>query len=80
MVKAKEWRMIGWDCPPYDWCKINSNGAFKTREGIAAGGGLLRDSNGKWIAGFVANLGHCSERWLRFGVHGILSNWHGEGM
>ena len=47
MVKTKEWRMIGWDCPPHDWCKINSDGAFKAREGITTVGGLLRDSNGK---------------------------------
>ena len=60
IVKAKEWRMIGWDCPPQDWCKINSDGAFKVREGVPAAGGLLRDSNGKWMAWFVANLGNCS--------------------
>ena len=52
--------MISWDCPPQDWCKINSDGAFKVREGVAAANGLLRDNNGKWMAGFIANLGHCS--------------------
>ena len=60
MMKAKEWRRIGWDCPPHDWCKINVDGAFKARKGIAADDGLLRDSYGKWIVGFVTNLGHCS--------------------
>ena len=49
MVKAKECKMISSDYPPQEWCKINSDGAFKVREGVAATGGLLRDSNGQWM-------------------------------
>ena len=52
--------MIGWDAPPTGWFKINSDGARKESSGLASTGGLIRDNRGRWVAGFVVNLGRCS--------------------
>ena len=56
----KQYRLIGWDIPPKGWYKINSDGAMKTSSGILSAGGLLRDDQGRWMAGFAVNLGRCS--------------------
>ncbi|KAG8502624.1 hypothetical protein CXB51_000013 [Gossypium anomalum] len=43
--------------PPEDWLKVNTDGARKTNTGLAAAGGVLRDHNGGWKAGFARNIG-----------------------
>ena len=55
--KVNKW--IGWSTPNWPWCKLNSDGACKA-SGVAAAGGLIRDHNGHWIAGFGMNLRTCS--------------------
>ena len=37
--------------------KLNTNRASKVSQVRAGAGGLLHDSNGAWVAGFVANVG-----------------------
>ena len=32
-------------------------GAVKTASGLASAGGLIRDSTGSWVMGFVINIG-----------------------
>ena len=55
--KVSKW--ISWLVPNWPWCKLNSDGACKASS-VAAAGGLIRDHNGHWIAGFGMNLGTCS--------------------
>ena len=58
--KAKEWRLIGWDCPPPGWYKFNTDGAMKASCQVAAAGGILRNDQGNWLVGFAMNLGNYS--------------------
>lgn len=48
-------------------------GSFRRSLGLAACGGLARDSSGKFIRGFFCNLGPCNSVWaelwaLRLGI------------
>ncbi|XP_028754982.1 uncharacterized protein LOC114714409 [Neltuma alba] len=51
---------IKWRRPGEDWIKCNVDGAVNTISGQAACGGVLRNSQGEWIAGFSKYLGKCS--------------------
>lgn len=46
--------------PMTDRVKINTDGASKGNPRLAGVGGLMRDDGGKWLGGFVANIGACS--------------------
>lgn len=60
MRKPKKEVLISWSFPPLDWVKLNTDEA-STKEGRTAScGGLLRDSTGRWLIGFTANLGSAS--------------------
>ncbi|KAH9680935.1 hypothetical protein KPL71_026743 [Citrus sinensis] len=52
-------KWICWSPPFWPWCKLNTDGAAK-KTGEASAGGLLRDHNGAWVAGFGMNIGSCS--------------------
>ncbi|KAH9699945.1 putative ribonuclease H protein [Citrus sinensis] len=57
--------------------ELNSDGACKAT-GVAAAGGLIRDHNGHWVAGFGMNLGTCSvtmaELWGLY--QGLILAWN----
>ncbi|KAF2300611.1 hypothetical protein GH714_014489 [Hevea brasiliensis] len=48
---------ISWTPPGNAWVKVNSDDSVIRNSGAA--GGLKQDSHGKWITGFVRNIGHC---------------------
>lgn len=48
---------IGWSPPPSGSCKMNTDGAAKSNPGMAAAGGVLRDSRGRWLGSFARNIG-----------------------
>ena len=48
---------ICWNKPESGWYKLNSDGASQGNPGYAGGGGLIRDHNGKWVKGFMRNIG-----------------------
>ncbi|KAF7842178.1 ribonuclease H [Senna tora] len=50
-------RKAHWTKPSLGWVKVNSDGAVCQNSKMSSCGGLLRDTTGKWICGFVANLG-----------------------
>jgi len=50
---------VGWKEPPIGWVKINTDGACKDGS-IAGCGGLIRGSEGEWLAGFSKFLGKCN--------------------
>lgn len=51
---------VNWNPPPAGYLKVNVDGAFYSSLGKAACGGLICDSNGAFVKGFVCNLGVCS--------------------
>ena len=48
---------VCWDKPQEGWFKLNSNGASLGNPGKARGGGLIRDSCGRWIKGYMRYIG-----------------------
>jgi ribonuclease HI len=50
---------IGWKRTHGDWVKLNCDGAYKESVDIAGCGGLIRDSNGQWLKGYVWKIGTC---------------------
>ncbi|KAF7842169.1 reverse transcriptase [Senna tora] len=44
---------IGWETPPVGWWKLNIDGSCQGSLNLIGGGGLLRDSNGNWVHGFM---------------------------
>ncbi|GAU49093.1 hypothetical protein TSUD_137780 [Trifolium subterraneum] len=50
---------IGWKIPQEGWIKLNCDGSQNDRVGLAGRGGLLWDSNGKWIKGYSRKIGSC---------------------
>ncbi|CAL1390513.1 unnamed protein product [Linum trigynum] len=68
---------IGWNAPPAGWFSLNIDGASCGNPGPAGTGGCIRDSSGKWITGFVGNIGSATaalaELWAFF--HGLEIAW-----
>ncbi|PNX66909.1 ribonuclease H, partial [Trifolium pratense] len=50
---------IGWKKPQEGWVKLNCDGAYKDTLELAGCGGLLRDSNGRWLTGYSRKIGTC---------------------
>ncbi|XP_072074464.1 uncharacterized protein [Arachis hypogaea] len=68
---------IAWQPPEDGWLKINTDGAISQEHHIAGCGGLIRDSRGRWVAGFLVNIGKgtafTAEAW---GIlHGLKLAW-----
>ncbi|KAF7838390.1 ribonuclease H [Senna tora] len=51
---------IYWKKPKNNWVKLNIDGAVCRMNNSAGCGGLLRDSKGEWVGGFMAKLGPSS--------------------
>ena len=70
-------RWIVWKKPNENVVKLNTDGAFSPTNGKARAGGLIRDSIGRWLGGFVVNIGHCTvtkaELWVVY--YGLLLAW-----
>ncbi|KAL4336757.1 hypothetical protein AHAS_Ahas12G0042100 [Arachis hypogaea] len=52
--------MIGWEPPTEGWFKLNVDGSVMPPASMASCSGLIRDCQGRMIAGFMMNLGNCS--------------------
>lgn len=59
-VVSKKQIMIKWMPPDQRWYKLNSDGLKVGDSGGTGYGGLIRDENGRWVVGFVRNLGIAS--------------------
>ncbi|GKV08919.1 hypothetical protein SLEP1_g20489 [Rubroshorea leprosula] len=51
---------VKWTKPSSGVVKLNTDGSFLSRSGMAASGGLFRDHEGKWMLGYARNIGHTS--------------------
>lgn len=61
--------LVGWHRPNQNSVKLNTDGCSKKKNNMqASAGGLIRDEGGRWLAGFMANLGQCdsltAETWV----------------
>ncbi|CAL1362249.1 unnamed protein product [Linum trigynum] len=69
---------VGWKPPPQGWYTLNVDGASCGNPGPAGTGGCIRDSSGRWVSGFVGNIGTASaalaELWAVF--HGLEVAWN----
>ncbi|KAK8483484.1 hypothetical protein V6N11_082011 [Hibiscus sabdariffa] len=52
-------RLAVWKPPVPNKVKLNIDGACRTRDGVASCGGVFRNSNGTWLAGFSKYVGRC---------------------
>ncbi|KAL4292566.1 hypothetical protein AHAS_Ahas18G0040900 [Arachis hypogaea] len=50
-------RNIGWHPPPKGWIKLNTDGTAQGNPVVTGCGGLLRNEEGNWIAGFTHRIG-----------------------
>jgi len=57
--------------------KLNTDGSVRGNPGMAAAGGLLRDEQGRWLSGFMVNIGQSTntvaELWGL--LSGLLGIW-----
>ena len=44
---------IKWEPPPQHWYKLNTDRSSLGNPGRAGGGGIIRNSNGEWVGGYV---------------------------
>jgi ribonuclease HI len=49
--------LLGWTPPPLGFFKLNTDGSAQGNPGFACAGGLIRDSAGRWIRGFLHLIG-----------------------
>ena len=57
---AKSVYSVRWHPPPLGFFKLNTDGTSLGNPGLASAGGLLRNSDGSWISGFIRNIGIAS--------------------
>ena len=51
---------VRWEKPSPGWVKLNTDGSSLVNSEIAGSGGLIRNSDGGWIMGFVRKIGTTS--------------------
>ncbi|CAL1384516.1 unnamed protein product [Linum trigynum] len=68
---------IGWNPPSEGWVMLNTDGASNGNPGPAGAGGSVRDHLGRWLGGFVANIGTATaaaaELWAIY--YGLEMTW-----
>ena len=50
-------KSIRWEKPNEGWLTLNTDGSATGSDGLAGGGGLIRDGNGTWLIGFARRIG-----------------------
>lgn len=73
LERARKRVPIRWGKPHQGWIKLNTNASTKGNSGLSSAGELLRDSDGRWLGGFVHFVGLTSlvhaEMWaVRLGL------------
>uniref|UniRef100_A0A2C9V942 Uncharacterized protein n=1 Tax=Manihot esculenta TaxID=3983 RepID=A0A2C9V942_MANES len=69
---------VKWNLPPVNWIKLNTDGAWDSTTGIGKAGGVIRNSEGAWLAGYNRLVGvssiHNAELWAIF--DGLTLAWN----
>ncbi|KAL3497770.1 hypothetical protein ACH5RR_040502 [Cinchona calisaya] len=71
-------QLIGWEPPDGAFWKLNTNSSFLGNPSLVGAGGVLRNHNGDWIAGFSRHISiatnNLAEAWgLRDGLQMALN-------
>ncbi|QHO17065.1 hypothetical protein S83_033132 [Arachis hypogaea] len=56
-IGKKSTRLIGWEVPPQNWTKFNTDGTSRENRGTTSIRGLLRNEVGVWVWEFARKLG-----------------------
>ena len=56
LLKHRVVKNICWEKPPEGWMKLNTDGSAIGNPGPTGCGGVIRDKNGHWIAGFSRRI------------------------
>ncbi|XP_057744794.1 uncharacterized protein LOC130962625 [Arachis stenosperma] len=59
-LKMKREVHVSWVPPPEGWVKLNTDGSSQGNMRRAGCGGLVRNENGRWVAGFTCRIGNCT--------------------
>ena len=54
---GNSWIRVGWKPPSAGIFKLNTDGASRGNPGKSGAGGLIRNHEGRWVAGFCHNIG-----------------------
>ncbi|CAN1840123.1 Putative ribonuclease H protein At1g65750 [Linum perenne] len=60
VVSRRRETLIEWIPAPDEWITVNTDGSIIQLQNLAAGGGVLRNSQGYKLAAFAANFGRCT--------------------
>ncbi|CAN1799960.1 Putative ribonuclease H protein At1g65750 [Linum perenne] len=60
VVGRRRETLIKWIPAPDEWITVNTDGSVIQPQNLAAGGGVLRNSQGYKLAAFAANFGRCT--------------------
>ena len=60
-------KRIRWEKPDQGWLNLNTDGSWNEPLGLAAGGGVIRDSWGNWVASLLENWEVLTASRLKFG-------------
>ncbi|XVF29316.1 hypothetical protein REPUB_Repub15cG0110400 [Reevesia pubescens] len=72
ITRLPKW--ISWSPPPHNVFALNTDGTRNNSSGVSAVGGLIRNTGGNWICGFLSKIGRTNvqtaELWgVREGLH-----------
>ncbi|KAL4317675.1 hypothetical protein AHAS_Ahas15G0408800 [Arachis hypogaea] len=59
-LKMKQEIHIRWVPPPKGWVKLNTDGSLQGNTRCAGCGGLVRNEDERWVAGFTCRIGSCT--------------------
>ena len=57
VCRSKVVKHVRWEKPNQNFFKLNTDGSASINSGFAGGGGLIRNSAGDWVMGFMRNIG-----------------------
>ncbi|CAN1263248.1 Putative ribonuclease H protein At1g65750 [Linum perenne] len=60
VVGRRRETLIRWIPAPDEWITVNTDGSVIQPQNLAAGGGIIRDSEGRKLTAFAANFGRCT--------------------
>lgn len=61
-------KLIRWERPEAGWLKLNTDGPCDDLLGNAGGGGLIRDEQGQWVAGYTRKIRKTTASWQKLGL------------
>ncbi|CAN1179373.1 Putative ribonuclease H protein At1g65750 [Linum perenne] len=73
----RRWEFVVWEPGPMDEITINTDGSYSPALNRATAGGIIRTNDGKGLAAFKMNLGHCSitRAEIRGAITGLELAW-----